>query len=84
MEKQHMNNSLSLVKEILLIDYCLSFKKKTSKWLLGKNFLVKSEGGKTPAPIKELMSRKCNYIIGVLSQKEIPIAHPEVPQYFLL
>lgn len=61
----------------------LSFK-KNSKWLLGKNFLVKSEGGKTPAPIKELMSRKCSYIIGILSEKEIPIAHPEVPQYLLL
>jgi len=52
--------------------------------LLGKNFLGKSEGGKTPAPTKELMSRKCNSIIDVLSEKEIPISHPEVPQYLPL
>lgn len=29
MEKQHMNNSLSLVKEILLIDYLVFPLKKT-------------------------------------------------------
>lgn len=54
--KKSTQITFDLRKEILLLN-CLLFLFKNCQWLLGKRILVKSEVRRTPAPIKELMSR---------------------------